>query len=283
MIVAETAEGYRFITQSDHADLAGQFADRWGNERFDRPEPYAPLVAAAYAHDSGWWAYDQAPHLHDDGAPVDFREMPADAWTELYGDGIDAVAETDPAAGLLVSMHGAGLRKRRYGLSPSWPETPDEYEAFVEREEQRQHRLAAELFEGDGPVPERDRELLAALHGSAAPAENPGSWLWTGYKLLQAWDTLSLAFCVTTSPPGYDPIDDVPTSIGGPDETLSIDPLGDGAFAIDPYPFEESPLSVTVPSRTVTADAFDDRSDLVQAYYEADRELERFTLQRSES
>ena len=119
MIVAETAAGYQFVTQPDHAALAGQFADHWGREEFDRPEPFAPVVLAAYAHDDGWRDYDRRPHLDGAGHPVDFRDMPPDVWTDLYDDGIDAVAETDTYAGLLVSMHGAGLRNQRYGLSPA--------------------------------------------------------------------------------------------------------------------------------------------------------------------
>ena len=84
MIVAETepapgsAGGYRFVTQPDHAALAGQFADQWGNDAFERPEPAAEVALAAHEHDDGWWPYDRRPHLGGDGPPVDFRGMPAD-------------------------------------------------------------------------------------------------------------------------------------------------------------------------------------------------------------
>jgi len=279
MIVAETADRYRFVTQPDHADLAGQFAEAWGSDTFDRPVPCEPVLTAAYAHDTGWLAYDRHPRLDDDGAPVDFREMPAGPWIDLYDDGIDAVVEVDPYAGLLVSMHGAGLRNRRYGLSPNWPATPPEYETFVEREEDRQRDILDDLLARDGPVSEADATVLASLHESGRVADAPAaeSRLWTNYKLLQAWDTLSLAFCVTHSPPGYGEVGQVPVD-GTTDTTLSIEATGDGEYRVDPYPFDEAPLQAAVPARTVRKDAFDDGDDLATAYFAAGRETLELTL-----
>ncbi|MFB6139421.1 MAG: DUF3891 family protein [Halosimplex sp.] len=289
MIVAETAAGYQFVTQPDHAALAGQFADRWGADGFDRPEPFAPVVLAAYAHDTGWRDYDRRPHLDDAGAPVDFRDMPAETWIDLYDRGIDAVAETDAYAGLLVSMHGAGLRNRRYGLSPEWPATPDAFESFVAREERRQTRLLDELLDGqrravvaDGVelVTGADRELLRSLHDSKTVPDGYDGRLWADYRRLQVWDELSLAFCVTDDSPGYDAVDGVPTEGALSDATLSLTRLGDGAFRVDPYPFGESPLEVTVPVRTVDAAAFADEASLARAFYDAPRVTRTFTLRR---
>jgi hypothetical protein len=285
MIVAETADRFRFVTQPSHADLAGQFADRWGNDDVAAPEPDAAMSLAAYAHDTGWQDYDRRPHLADDGRPVDFGEMPADPWIDLYDEGIDAVVGLDAYAGLLVSMHGVGLRNQRYGLSPSWPETPPEYRSFVDRQESLQARLAEELCD-EGRLSVSDVELLSVLHESGAVPDvrthtsaDVESRLWDNYTLLQAWDTLSLSFCMTHSPPSYGEISPVPT--GDPTtDTLSIEPLGDDAFRIDPYPFDASPLVVSVPARTVPKDSFQDEEELVRAYYRADRELLEFTLRR---
>jgi len=284
VIVAETAAGYQFVTQPDHAALAGQFADAWGAEPFDRPDPYESLALAAYAHDTGWRTYDRRPRLLD-GRPADFREMPADTWIDLYDEGVDAVAEMDAYAGLLVSMHGAGLRNQRYGLSPEWPETPAEYREFVEREQRRQRRLLDGLLDdGDGtsgdpdsPASDGDRDLLRSLHaGEGVPAGYDGR-LWADYRRLQAWDALSLSFCITADPPGYGEVGAVPTS--GPREgtTLTVTATAPGEFTVEPYPFAESPLTITVPVRTVER-PLGDESSLARAYYAAGRELRRFTL-----
>lgn len=294
VIVAETTEGYQFVTQPDHAALAGQFADAWGSASVDRPDTFDSLVLAAYAHDTGWRTYDRRPHL-DDGDPVDFREMPADIWVDLYDEGIDAVAEMDAYAGLLVSMHGSGLRNRRYGLSPEWPETPAEYRAFVDREECRQRRLLGDLLDGsqaaagdgtagraagegrDSLASEADRDLVRSLHGGEGVPDGYDGRLWADYRRLQAWDALSLSFCLTDDPPGYGDIGAVPT--GGPrdETTLSVTRVESGEFTVEPYPFAESPLVVTVPVRTVT-EWSGGESALARAYYGPGRETRQFEL-----
>ena len=298
VIVAETEGAYRFVTQPDHAELAGVFAERWGNGPFEAPEPYAAVVLAAHDHDDGWRAYDRRPHLHDDGTPVDFREMSAGPWTALYDDGIEAVASVDAYAGLLVSMHGAGLRNRRYGLSPSWPETQPGFVEFVEREEARQAELARRIRDaddvhaggderdgdGDARLSGADQELLSTLHETGGPPDGSlarESRLWRNYRLLQAWDTLSLSFCTSVSPPSYPAIDSVPTGEAGSEATLSIEALGEGEFGVEPYPFDEEPLSVSVPARTVPKDAFEDETSLFRAYYGAERETVALALRRT--
>ena len=307
MIVADLGDRYQFVTQPDHADLAGQFADHWGGA-VTRPEPFESLVVAAYRHDVGWEAYDRRPRL-EDGEPVDFRGMAADPWIPLYEDGIDAVVDLDPYAGLLVSLHGAGLRNQRYGLSPEWPETPPAFERFVEREQRRQQQLldgilAADDDErggnGDESDPAQalsaaDDATLSAMHDPDRVPEDPDGRLWDDYCRLQAWDALSLSFCITDSPPGYGQIGAVPTVDGS--VTLSItrtsgadsqDRDDRDVFTVDPYPFDTAPLTVTVPMRTVDRAVVDgasadestggDSSALARAYYGAGRETRSFTL-----
>jgi len=276
MIVAETDGEYQFVTQPAHARLAGEFADHWGNDTFETPNPRAAVLLAAYRHDTGWVPYDRQPHLDEDGQPVDFRDMPPETWTDLYEAGVDAVADVDRYAGLLVSLHGAGLRNRRYGLSPSWPETPPAFRSFVDRQENLQSRLAEALHEV-GAVSPADQRLLAQLHENGTADEGADSRLWTNYRLLQTWDTLSLAFCVTDSPPGYDGVDAVPTG-DGREETLTVAAAGDGEFRVEPYPFDTAPLALSVPVRTVPNDAFDGPDELVRAYYRARRERRSVTL-----
>ncbi len=268
VIVTESPSGYRFVTQPAHARLAGRFAERWGDGRFERPAPRPAVVAAAHTHDDGWWPYDRRPHLDDEGDPVTFTSLPAARWTELYDRGIDAVVELDPYAGLLVSMHGAGLRRRRYGLSPSWPDTPPAYADFVERQERRQRELLAALADEDGPrVTAADETLLATLHETGTPPDGTGSRLWTNYALLQAWDALSLACCTAVSPPADEEVAAVPRRPGGPDATLSLSGLDDGAVGVDPYPFDAEPLVAQVPSRTVPKAAFGTEAELLEAYF----------------
>jgi len=285
MIVAETETGYQLTTQPAHADLTGQFARHWGNDRFEAPAPDAATVVAATTHDDGWLRYDRRPRLAD-GAPLDFRGMAADTWIDLYDDGIESVTDIDPYAGLLVSMHGSGLRRGWYGLfdqaSESGSSPAPAFAAFVERQESRQVQLLEELREGGGThaewVSAADRAVLTAIHEHGAAPEAAGaSRLWHNYALLQIWDRLSLAFCTTVPPSGHAALGPVPTAVGGPAETLCVEPLDGGGFRIQPYPFDRSPLPVRVSTRTIQR-VVDSEDELVRTYYMADPESKEFVL-----
>ncbi|MCO8246505.1 DUF3891 family protein [Haladaptatus sp. AB643] len=278
MLIAHGDDQYRFITQPDHAALAGQFAEHWGNETFERPEPFAAMTLVATTHDDGWWEYDRKPHL-EDGDLVNFVSVPADEWVEFYDGGISSVAELNTYAGLLASMHGSGLRRRRYGLSTSWPDTQPAFEEFVAKEEERQTRLAGELMEADEDEEElsdEDMELLTALHKQGEPPERPTSRLWCNYELLQVWDVLSLILGTTESP-DETTIEDVPTA-PGEEVSITVRPVGDGEFELDPYPFDESPLTVSVAARVVPKGDYGTEDDFCRAYYAGEYETVEFTL-----
>lgn len=279
MIIATSDETVRFITQPDHAALAGQFAQHWAPAGSTTIEPASPVRIAAFHHDVGWEPYDRQPHLDDAGELIDFRDMPPDPWLQLYEHGIDEVIDLDSYAGLLVSLHGTGLRRRRYGLSPAWPETPPEYTTFVDAQETRQADLAHDL-EATNQISVADLTLLADLHETGHAPPRTDSQLWQNYQRLQTWDTLSLAFCTAVSPPSYERIDSTPPDEFPDHETLKITTLADEEFQLEPYPFDTSPLTVTVPSRTIHQSTFENMQALRDAYYRATRDIESFILHR---
>ena len=300
MILAEFDDRIRFVTQPDHAALAGRLAERWGGSELTRATPTAAVRLAVYAHDDGWWPRDRRPRRNADGSPQAFYELPPTEWIDLYGRGIDDVARVDRYAGLLVSMHGSGLRRQRYGLSPSWGATPSAFREFVDREERRQRALAAELREDpdDDRLSAADVELLDAIHetgrppggsgGAGAAADSGGagadggsgtdgdqSRLWRNYRLLAALDALALRLCSATPPsdPGVSDaisVDRVPTEPGRADTTLTARPTGAAEYRLSPYPFRESPIVVNVPSRTVNRTSFENEETLLRQYYGAE-------------
>lgn len=280
VIVTDLPDSYRFVTQPDHADLAGELADHWGNNSFDRPAPEAEVLISAFTHDAGWVTYDRRPHLKN-GRPVDFRGMTAETWIDLYETGIDEVVQLDAYAGLIVSMHGAGLRHRRYGLSPAWPATPSEYAGFVERQEALQRRLCEQLRTADR-LSATDGAVLSELHESGALEEDRGSRLWANYRRLQAWDALSLSLCLAGPEPSATEIEAVPRGDNRPDTAISVQSGGADEFHLSPYPFGQAPLVVSVPTRTVRKAAFDDEQSLLRAYYRAEREHRTITLSSGE-
>lgn len=281
MIVTDHPEGFRFITQPDHAALAGQLAERWGGDGFDPPGVPGAAVFAAYAHDAGWWRWDLRPRLGDDGAVLGFLDVAPEQWTRFYTSGIGAVADADAYAGLLCSMHGSGVRRQRYGTHAAIPDRSEAFAAFIEREETRQSALAASLRRDPGrPVDAETSAFLAALHdGGAAPDDSDGGSVWFDYRLLQAWDRLSLYLCTAFDyeSTGLGP---VPRAPGGESMRLELVPVDGSTIRLEPYPFGTSPLTVHVPARVAPRPTGSSESALVDAYYAAGVRRIAFTLTR---
>jgi hypothetical protein len=283
MIVTEAADRYRFVTQPDHAALSGQLAARWRGETFARPDPWHATCIAATHHDAGWEEYDMAPRIGEDGV-IDFINVPAESWTTFYGDGVTAVAAIDRYAGLLASMHAAGLRRSAYGTRPGIPDRTDDsrFAEFVAEQEAFQERIAEELADAERYgeyIGESERDFLAALHETGSIAEatdsiSGRSRLGESYLLLQAFDTLSLFLCRSVTLDSTS-IESVPTTEGETSD-LDVSPVGPGTVRVEPYPFESAPLSVSADTRVVPA--IESEADLVEAYYETERRPVEFVL-----
>ena len=74
------------------------------------------------------------------GRPLNFLDVPVPAHLAFYRAGIAAITDEDPYAGLLVSMHGAGIYRQRYGAQPELKlsragEVADLVEEFVAEQE----------------------------------------------------------------------------------------------------------------------------------------------------
>src|SRR5918912_227416 len=147
MIVCDTGDRWQIVMQTDHADLSGEFARRW-KQRTDRS---ASLRVAAERHDDGWAVWEQAPMCDlETGKPVNFLDVDVLSHLAFYRAGIAAITEQDPYAGLLVSMHGAGIYRQRYGrdLALGLSRAADEQEladAFVAEQERGFAARDAEL------------------------------------------------------------------------------------------------------------------------------------------
>jgi hypothetical protein len=256
VLVRDAGDAWQIVLQTDHADLSGQLAAAWGGPGFERPQPYDALLRAARRHDDGWATWEQQPRLDDDGAPQSFLTVPAPVHLAFYRAGVEVVAEEDPRAGLLVSMHMSGLYRQRYNVMPSPVRELDEdvrdlVDAFVEQEEDRQVAL---------------RRML----------EVEEAWRWTSYALLQVFDVVSLYFGlanVEVGAPGA--CEGVPTADGSDPVRIAIEPLGPWRVRFDPYPFTDDSAAFTMRRRLVRKrewpdhDAF--RADLAAAPFETVR------------
>jgi hypothetical protein len=205
MIVCDVEDCWQVVLQTDHADLSGDIARAWA-QRTDRS---GSLVTAADRHDDGWSVWEQAPMCDQETSrPLNFLDVGVLAHLAFYRAGIAAVSEQDPYAGLLVSMHGAGIYRGRYGAQPELKLTfaddvREEVDAFVAEQES--------AYESRG----------ASLRVSSEQRKHD-------YDLLQIYDRMSLLFCTndTLAPPA--------SEFAG----YRFEPDGAGVVRMMPFPFE---------------------------------------------
>ena len=261
------------IPQEEHADLAAQFASHWGNDRFARLVPYDTMVFAAIYHDSQYReAEADLPIDLEMGRPHGHRTTPKSAKkNDSLIHNIDWVGSRDPYAALIVSMHHSGLAQNRYGVIKSWqntlgsskpkrPMSPD-MEAMIRGMEASQRARIEELAKSDPSIKEQVQ---------------------TNYRLFQVFDLLSLYFCSDGHTDGgmkEITIGPIPLSYKTGDEIdLRLIPLGEGVIRIHPYPFDQSPLKVSVFGRTVRRLAGRTEAECRAEFYNAPRESLTWTL-----
>lgn len=209
MIVRDYGDRWQVVLQTDHADLSGRLAASWADG-----EASESLRTAARRHDDGWAVWERAPAVDESGVPVNFLDVDVRSHLAFYRAGIAAITEQDPYAGLLVSMHGAGIYRQRYGLDPALglsraPEVKDEVEVFVAEQEAK--------FGGDPGEHRRD------------------------YELLQLFDRLSLYFCMK----------DVEGGEAAEVQGYELEPLAPWRVRIRPYPFASAPAQFSLVRRVL--------------------------------
>lgn len=244
MIVTRTGDGLAVVLQVDHQDQCGAMADLWGGEGFARPSPFAPLRYAAAVHDEGWRPWEAAPEIDASGAPLDFPDIDRRRHVALYKEGIAEAIEASPAAGLLVSMHGAGLYSGRLGLEDPPADRPGFVTVFI------QEQLAAQ------------EALLAGL--DLGPGADERAWAWACYRLLQAWDRLSLYLTWRGLPQARaTTLPRVPREVG--DEAavdVAAAPLSSLECTLDPFPFAQEPAALPVRRRVIEDRRYGSHDDL---------------------
>jgi hypothetical protein len=228
MIVRDAGDAWQVVLQTDHADVSAACARLWA----DTGVRHSSLVVAAERHDDGWAVWEQAPMMDaESGRPLNFLDVPVPAHLAFYRAGIAAITDEDPYAGLLVSMHGAGIYRQRYGAQPELQlsrahEVMDLVEAFV-AEQEASHPIRRDEI----GVAEDDR--------------------WADYHRLQVYDRFSLFFCLR------DLESDERDDIGG----YRLETVGSGRVRMDPYPFRSERADFTLlrrilPKRRRTIDEF---------------------------
>ena len=272
MVVRELKDGRCFVsTQEDHAELSAQLAAHWGNERFSQLRPYKTMVFATTFHDSGYREFEANPPINvQKGRPYAHREeVPSFEAIELeaYTRNVDWVRSHDPYAGLLVSMHRTGLWQNRYNVftQPSMRlrERSPQVQAVKKELERKQEQYKQELAAGN---PGFENELAY------------------NYRALQIFDLLSLYFCCDgyASDSQFKEYSIAPVRVAyDSTEEVELRIVPDGnAVRFDPYPFDVSPLRVSVRARMLSIEGEMSEDSGLEVYQKAPREIIQFQIAR---
>jgi hypothetical protein len=241
VIVRRIDGSWWLIRQVDHASHAGVIAQAWKAGPFGGEQITDSLQDATTRHDLGWSDADREPRLDPaTGGPANFTLIDEARHTAFYAGAVRTIAETNPGSAYLVSLHASGLYSRRYGwagLKPvDWTSIGEHGRALLEQERTYRTELAARL----------------------PPAEAEFEALWRSYMLLETFDLLSLLVCLGVDTEACGPVPSQPSQW----LSLRIDRLGPWEVALDPWPFPDSELVVSVPARRLENERFSSDEEL---------------------
>lgn len=274
MLRLETGMGWWLVTHPDHARLAGAFAERWGNDRFLRPEPLVNVLRGIARHDDGWAARDSAPQITRQGRPSAFsielvgkysafEEVELEDYLAVRDRAVRLIAAEDSYAAILVSMHTCSLLTDHADRSTIAPAQLPLLDQFLEQQKAFQQSLRNQVASDPAFTPEKTRESAIYDH----------------FRLLQATDKLSLLTCVDFRQPAH-LLHPLPLRDGGhiPVQVRTIAPRH---FVLDPYPFAETSLTFRFPARQIKGKIFSSSAELQHAFEAAPVETLSVTVSAS--
>jgi hypothetical protein len=249
MIIQEQGDQLVLIRQTDHAVLSGYFARALGNQFFYRPEPYESFCLATAEHDNGWNEWELLPQIDPKTfTPYNFMSIPTEEHIALYQRGIERLVRADRYAGLLVSMHCAGLydktRATMPGFSAKYVRSNESHivSDFLQRLRLQQLRLKVDLRADSLTKDFATEQVLQA-----------------NLQRLEALDRLSLYFCL--APLDGATIDSVPVDNSGQETDWDLQPEGKNIVSLKPYPFAKDPLPISILARRVPKRPYTDQNE----------------------
>ena len=234
------------VWQRTHAALCAQFARAWGNATFGGFEPRAVVELVAERHEMGMDA--ERPTLNPaTGLPKDYDDLSHAEHLPIQFAAPELLAEIDPYAGLLASLHHASFYRR---TSPLAVLTRDG------REERRALQGSARL----------QARLRAQLHPDEAQVER-------NQRLVRYWDGLSHDLLARRWPRVRHGV----PAADGDVRDIELRAAGE-RLTLDPWPFANGREHFAVTGRLLQ-DRYETDAELQAAFDSADEVELAFTLE----
>jgi hypothetical protein len=258
MLRSKANGGWWLVTHPDHAHLAGEFADHWGNDSFASPTPRENVLRGIYCHDDGWRARDAQPVITGQGSPAAFsvelvgkysafEDIDLPAYLAVRREAVLLMANLDPFAAILISMHTQNLLSERADRSTIREDELPLLDAFLEEQMSLQSTLRNQLI----------------ANNELPPAHLQHTAIHRNFQLLQACDNLSLLSCVDFD--GHATLLHPFTTTDGETTEIDVHHIGERTFRLAPYPFAQPQISLTFPARFVSAQTFSSSEELRNA------------------
>lgn len=241
------------ISQVEHARLSGELT-RQGREYFSHE-----VTEAVEHHDDGWATWEAAPKINPAvGGPYSFLEMPLEESLVIWDHSIAAAREIGPLAGFMVAGHFYGLlsesdhaaqpsaiawlaakRKSRTAWLDEWIRSNPE-NTVEEAKLAQEQLLVADLFSlwlcCDAPTTTADGHLLIESAMKHRLDRLFGQRRFTPVGFGRRHPTLE-----------------------NPREALAW------VIAVDPYPFRDAPLSLSLMAEVVPVAKYANSEELEEA------------------
>ena len=221
----QVGESLVLIDQIEHARLAGQLAQAWGNNQFPlvaRPEITIPAI---FRHDDGWEIVDRRPVVAKKShLPIQFTEMDLEPAHEIWRESIDLVADLGPLAQYIVAAHFVALRQRG--------DRSDEHES--------QRFITEETFRCESWLDQWNQ---------LAPEQNTSEVAHLCLAYLQLFDALSLWLCCVSEPAAG--------NFESPrGSRLTVTQAPATTVFVEPWPFAESTVRISIIGTSVSGRSF---------------------------
>lgn len=236
MIRRETEDGWILFNQHDHAKLAAEIMEYWGNDEFSRFTPESEVMFAIEQHDNGWKEWDSSPRVNPGNSyPMNFMEMNIEDQHRIWSTCFTRYCDTHPYASALIALHF-----RKFSCKSV---TKDPHNGKAEEMIRTINRFVKDTLglEDIDNVEELPEEVK------------------TNLRFLQIGDIISLTLCH-----GWRSMElaRVPLNYEQQFRDLSLD-SGDGAeYGISPNPFSEDTLEFTIPGRRIDRRTFSNDNEL---------------------
>ncbi|MGB3588314.1 MAG: DUF3891 family protein, partial [Tunicatimonas sp.] len=206
------------------------------------PQPWTELVAAIADHDDGQRDWQGKNHLTDAGAPLNFMLKPPDIVQAKKM--VDNARYRSRWTVLLTSMHTTTLYE-------SWRGTDKELDKFLDEQQSYQRVLARSL---NVPI-QKARDT---------------------YQLMYFCDALSLILCKNQIPPDglHLEVTQLPS-----DEMAEIWALEDKVYSIQPWPWEDDEVTLSVEVYHIEQLAFKNDQELYKAFNTANVSEKKWQFQ----